>query len=29
MGWSHHRITIADAVDAGIVERINAKTGKK
>lgn len=29
MGWSHHRITIQDAVNAGIVERINAKTGKK
>lgn len=29
MRWSHHRVTIQDAVDAGIVERINAKTGKK
>jgi len=23
MGWSHHRVTIHDAVDQGIVERIN------
>lgn len=29
MGWSHHRVTIQDAVNAGIVERINAKAGKK
>ena len=29
MEWSHHKITIQDAVNAGIVERINAKTGKK
>lgn len=28
MMWSHHRVTIEDAVAAGIVERINAKTGK-
>ena len=27
MGWSHHRITLADAVDAGLVEKINAKRG--
>jgi phage FluMu gp28-like protein len=27
MGWSHHRITLADAVDAGLVEKINAKSG--
>lgn len=28
MGWSFHKVTIVDAVNAGIVERINAKTGK-
>jgi len=28
MGWSLHRITLEDACDAGIVERINAKSGK-
>ncbi|MEG1740246.1 MAG: terminase family protein [Akkermansia sp.] len=28
MEWSHHKVTIEDACDAGIVERINAKTGK-
>jgi phage FluMu gp28-like protein len=26
MGWSHHRVTIHDAVQQGIVERINAAT---
>ena len=29
MEWSPHKIPIQDAVNAGIVERINAKTGKK
>src|SRR5688572_2451473 len=24
MGWSHHRVTLQDAVDAGLVEKINA-----
>ncbi len=28
MGWSHHKVTIVDAVNDGIVERINAKAGK-
>jgi len=28
MGWSHHRITIQDAVAQGLVEKINAKTGE-
>ncbi len=28
MGWSHHKVAIADAVSQGIVERINEKTGK-
>lgn len=27
MGWSHHKITIDDAINDGIVEAINAKTG--
>jgi phage FluMu gp28-like protein len=27
MGWSHHRVTLQDAVDAGLVERINEVTG--
>ena len=26
-GWSHHRVTLADAVEQGLVERINARTG--
>ena len=26
MGWSHHRVTIDDAVEQGLVERINAAT---
>ncbi len=25
MGWSHHRVTLQDAVDQGIVEKINTK----
>jgi phage FluMu gp28-like protein len=25
MGWSHHRITLQDAVEQGLVEKINAK----
>src|SRR5437773_2619473 len=25
MGWSHHKVTLADAVAAGLVEKINAK----
>jgi phage FluMu gp28-like protein len=29
MGWSHHKITLADAVDAGLVEKINTKSGQK
>jgi phage FluMu gp28-like protein len=28
MGWSHHRVTIQDAVASGIVEKINAKAGR-
>jgi phage FluMu gp28-like protein len=28
MGWSHHRVTLQDAVDQGLVEKINAKTGR-
>lgn len=28
MGWSHHRVTLQDAVNEGLVERINAKTSK-
>lgn len=28
MGWSYHRVTIENAANAGIVERINAKAGK-
>ena len=27
MGWSHHRVTLQDAVEAGLVEKINAKKG--
>jgi phage FluMu gp28-like protein len=27
MGFSHHKITLADAVDAGLVEKINTKSG--
>src|SRR5438477_8358482 len=28
MGWSHHKVTWLDAVNEGLVERINAKTGR-
>jgi phage FluMu gp28-like protein len=28
MGWSYHRVSIEDAVNQGIVERINQKTGQ-
>jgi len=28
MGWSHHKVTLQDAADQGLVERINAKTGR-
>lgn len=28
MGWSHHRVTLADAVQQGLVEKINAKAGR-
>lgn len=28
MGWSHHKITLADAVEAGLVEKINTKSGQ-
>ena len=28
MGWSHHRVPIQKAVEQGIVERINKKTGR-
>ena len=27
MGWSHHKVTLADAVEAGLVEKINGKSG--
>lgn len=26
--WSHHRVTLADAVEQGLVERINERTGE-
>jgi phage FluMu gp28-like protein len=29
MGWSHHRVTLEDAVRDGLVERINLVTGQK
>ena len=29
MGWSHHRVTIQDAVADGLVEKINDKAGKQ
>lgn len=29
MGWSHHKVTLQDAVAEGLVERINEKTGRK
>ena len=28
MGWSHHRVTIFDAVQQGIVEKINNRSGR-
>ncbi|WP_308661529.1 terminase family protein [uncultured Akkermansia sp.] len=28
MGWSHYKITLEDAIDQGLLERINAKTGR-
>jgi len=28
MGWSHHKVTLEDAVAAGLVARIGAKTGR-
>jgi phage FluMu gp28-like protein len=28
MGWSHHRVTIHDAVQQGLLEKINAKSGR-
>jgi phage FluMu gp28-like protein len=28
MGWSHHKVTLHDAISEGLVERINAKTGR-
>lgn len=28
MGWSHHKVTLADAVAEGLVEKINAKAGR-
>ncbi|EEF62088.1 terminase large subunit domain-containing protein [Pedosphaera parvula] len=28
MGWSHHKVTLHDAIAEGLVERINAKTGR-
>lgn len=27
MGWSHHKVTLENAADQGLVERINEKTG--
>ena len=27
MGWSHHKVTLQEAVDQGLAERINARTG--
>jgi phage FluMu gp28-like protein len=29
MGWSHHKVTLQDAVAEGLVTRINEKTGRK
>ena len=29
MGWSHHKVTLQDAVADGLVEKINAKTGSQ
>jgi phage FluMu gp28-like protein len=28
MGWSHHKVTLQDAVNEGLVERLNEKTGR-
>ena len=28
MGWSHHKVTLQEAVNQGLVERINLKTGR-
>src|SRR6266516_4420983 len=28
MGWSHHKVTLQDAVNDGLVERINSRTGR-
>jgi phage FluMu gp28-like protein len=28
MGWSHHKVTLQNAVDQGLLEKINAKTQK-
>src|SRR5438477_688587 len=28
MGWSHHKVTLQDAVNDGLLDRINAKTGR-
>jgi phage FluMu gp28-like protein len=28
MGWSHHRVTLQDAVEAGLVEKINQASGR-
>lgn len=28
MGWSHHKVTLQDAVAQGLVEKINSKTGQ-
>jgi phage FluMu gp28-like protein len=29
MGWSHHKVTIKDACDGGLVERINTATARR
>jgi phage FluMu gp28-like protein len=29
MGWSHHKVTLQDAIEEGLVERINQKTGRE
>ena len=28
MGWSHHRVSLRTAIDEGLVEKINSKTGR-
>ncbi|EEF58066.1 terminase large subunit domain-containing protein [Pedosphaera parvula] len=28
MGWSHHKVTLQEAIEQGVVERINGKTGE-